>query len=210
MKKGIIALICMILTLVFIIVALIGPWYNRSAEVTDGEAYQNFKLTGVDTKIPDEDVKTKSWDKFVKEDMDNTDKAKSVKSVFDICMFLTLGALITAILALIGVLVMTFGFGNIKPIKMLGGIFGIITVILTIVAVLYFMVALPPAVSNAAKEAGFTEDIGFWDETNISGNKVSYGPGFAWYLMIVAFVLSLIGTIIVFIDKPSTIIAPPR
>ena len=106
-----------------------------------------------------------------------------------------------SIIAVVFILLLTFSSGNIKMFKMLGGIFGILTIIFTLIAPIYFMTTLPDALSSDSSQFG-GGDIAFWDEVNIFGMKISFGPSIAWYLMIVSFVTALIASIIVFMEKP--------
>lgn len=206
MKKGMIPLICMLLTLVFIIVALIGTWYTVSYEMNEENYYQNYGLTSAERKNPGEDdPKTESYAEM-KEDYEDSDAdAPSWIGVFDNAFYITIIALIVAIIALICILGMTFGFGNLKTMKMLGGIFGILTVVFCLVAPIYFMTAYP---SEMYKDA--PEEYGFWDEAEVDGTTYSLSPGFGWYLMIIGFVLSLVGALFIFMDKKSAIAAPPQ
>jgi len=41
-------------------------------------------------------------------------------------------------------------------------------------------------------------DIGFWWSTNVNGAQLSAGPGFAWYLMIIAGIIVLISAILLY------------
>lgn len=204
MKKGIIALICMVITLVFIIVALVGTWYGGHGEVESmgikGEVDYSFGLTGGEGKSEFAGQKETTEIEY--------DDDFDAKGVYDNTMYITIIALITAIIALICILGMTFNFGNIKTMKMLGGIFGILTVIFALVAAIYFMTALPE------ENRGTWGDVGFWDEVETSlmgvSMKLTVGPGYAWYLMIVSFITASIGSIIVFMDKPGPTMAPPQ
>ncbi len=199
-----IALICMLLTLVFIIVALVGPWYGGHGEVEsmgmEGEVDYSFGLTGGEGKSEFAGQKETTEIEY--------DDDFDAKCVYDNTMYITIIALITAIIALICILGMTFNFGNIKTMKMLGGIFGILTVIFALVAAIYFMTALPE------ENSGTWGDVGFWDEVETSlmgvSMKLTIGPGYAWYLMIISFVFALISSIILFMDKKGTIAAPPQ
>ena len=195
MKKGIVALICMILTLVFILVALVGTWYGGHGEEdvagTKVTVDYSMSLTGGEVKAEGEGQKITEEIKY--------DDDFDAKYVFDNTMYITIIALIIAIIALICILGMTFAFGNIKNMKMLGSIFGILTVIFTLIAPLYFMTALPLETKDVEGNT-----YNFWDEIELFGVKVSMGPGYAWYLMLVSFVFALIASIVVFMEKPST------
>ena len=168
MKKGIIALIGMIVALVFIIVAFFGSWYTGTQAGASGNFYlTKFETSGVTVEY--------SSPLLVGIDL---------KSIFDNTMYLTIGALVTAILALIGILGFVFNFGKPNTMRMLGFIFGIITFVLALVATLYFMTAFP------GKIPGYTE---FWNK--------DLGPGYAWYLMLVAAIIALIASIAMLLKK---------
>lgn len=205
MKKGIIALICMILTLVFILVALVGPWYSASGELAGAKVYTNYGLTSSETKDAGEDPETTSYADQKKDIKDAGDDVPSLYSVYDNTFYITIIALVIAIIALICILGATFSFGKIKTMKMLGGIFGILAVIFCLIAPIYFMTALPGEMWKNS-----TEKYGFWDTAEIWGAKVTFGPGYAWYLMIIGFITSLIAAIIIFMDKKAPMAAPPQ
>jgi hypothetical protein len=54
-------------------------------------------------------------------------------------MYISIIALITTILAIIGALGVAFNFGNPNTMGKVGGIFGILTFILALIAPIYFM-----------------------------------------------------------------------
>jgi hypothetical protein len=192
MKKGMIALIGMFVALVFIVVAFFGPWYtmNVNSSISGAEMDYNvgmfltkmeMKGMGQDVSISYADAKSQAAATGV-----NTDSFK----IIDYTMYLTMGAIITAILALIGILGFVFNFGNANKMRMLGVIFGVIAFILAIAAPLYFMTT------------SFTQgNYGFWFSQTITGMNVSGGPGFAWYLMIVAAIIALVASIAMLLKK---------
>jgi len=179
MKKGIIALIGMIVALVFILVAFFGPWYSG----TQAGATADFYLT----KVTASGV-TIEYSSPLLTGLD-------IKSTFDNTMYLTIGALVTAILALIGILGFVFNFGKPNMMRMLGFIFGIITFVLALVATLYFMTALPGKIPTYTA---------FWNK--------DLGPGFAWYLMLAAAIIALIASIAMLLKKsaPEVVAQPPQ
>ncbi len=155
MKKGGVALIGMILALVFIIIAFIGPWYSMS-----------FMGMSIDVGL-------------------TTEATSGVdRGPFDTTMYIAIFALITSILAFIGILGLSFGFGSAKTMKSIGGIFGILTFILALIAPLYFM--------TSAFLEGLGE-IGFWNDFG--------GPGYGWYIMIIAAIIALIASTFIFKEK---------
>ena len=183
MKKGMIPLVCMVLTLVLIIVAFIGPWWGGTEEdeFTDMEVESNMFLTKAVSKAGGAEI-TIDY-----EDLPDSDS----KTVFSNTYYMVIITLVFSILAIIGILGVTFNFGPIKTMNMIGLIFCILTFILALVAALYFMVALPDA----------TPDMdGFWMD--------SAGPAYGWYLMIISFILALIASIMIFMDKSVPKAAP--
>jgi len=90
-------------------------------------------------------------------------------------MYISIIALITAILALIGALGVAFSFGNPNTMGKVGGIFGILTFIFVLLAPIYFMTY-----------EGFAT-LGFWNDLG--------GPGYGWYLMLIAAIIALISSI---------------
>ena len=188
----------MVLTLVFIIVALVGTWYGGHGEEdvqgTKVTVDYSMSLTKGEVKGEGGGVEQTTEIKY-DEDMDG-------KHVFDNTMYITIIALVFAIISLVMVLLMTFSNAGMKNMKMIGIIFGILTVVFSLIAPLYFMMTLPEEMDTGG------EKLGFWDETEIMGITVSMGPGYAWYLMIVAFVTALVASIILFMDKPNPAMAP--
>ena len=145
MNKNMMALIGMVIALVFIIIALVGPWYSMSFfGITTEAGLFTEALTGVD------------------------------RGPWDTTMYIAVVALIFSLIALIGVLGINFKFGEVNMMSKIGGIFGILTFVLALVAPLYFMMSALEGMS----------EIGFWNEMG--------GPGYGWYMMILAAVVALI------------------
>jgi len=179
MKKGIIALIGMIVALVFVLVAFFGPWYNISMEISPAIKMEaSVGLTSAQVNGV-----TVSYSQVVGD-----------KGPIDTTMYLTVGALVMVILSLIGILGFSFNFGNPKTMKMVGGIFGIIAFIMALIAPIYFMTYFN------SESMG---NVGFWNQYG--------GPGFAWYLMIIAAIIALIASIAMLLKKsvPAAVIPTP-
>jgi len=214
MKKGMISLICMLLTLVFIIVALIGPWYSFGNKMSgagdDYESNTDITLTATTMSIGDEDPETTTHADAKKEYEDAEQDVPDLFGVFDNTLYITIVALIIAILALVGIAGIMFNFGNPKTMKMLGSIFSIITLVIAFVAVFYFMSAFP---SEAELKTVEGDDAGFWYSESKSESgvemSVSYGPGYAWYLMLVGAIFALVAVIFIFMDKPAPAMTQP-
>jgi len=121
MKKGIIALISMVITLVFIIVALVGTWYGMSTKL-EGVGTMDFEnevsatltsITGPDPETNEEVTKSNAdWRKQYEANGEDT----GIFDVLDNTFYITIFTVIIAILAVIGILGLTFNFGNPKTI----------------------------------------------------------------------------------------------
>jgi hypothetical protein len=134
-------------------------------------------------------------------------------------MYISIFAIITTIIALICVLGYIFKVGSSNTIRKLGVIFGIITFILAITAVIYFMIGWNNQVQEgisafstmSGTEVTEIEDIGFWYSQRQDGNVFTMGPGYAWYLMIIAGIITMISSLFIIIkEKPKTEPEPPK
>ena len=203
MKKGIMALIGMIVALVFIIVALVGPWYGMSMKYGSTESTASMSLTATTATLGGTTTTTSYAD------AKKTASDTGIYGIFDTTLYLTIFALIVAILALVFLLGHVFNFGKPKMMKNLAMLFGIITFIIAFVAVFYFMIAVPGENTTKTAEGG---DMGFWYSTSVSGTSLSVGPGFAWYLMLIAGIIALIASIAMLLKKsvPEAVAQPPQ
>jgi len=203
MDKKIVGLVGIIITLVLILVAFFTPWYNASMKGESGipggslDMTYNFYLTKAETK-------GSVYGEEIDETGDYSDyKDFPGKSVFNNTMYLTIIATILSIIALVGILGLSFNFGNPESMKKLGGIFGFLTLIFAIIAPVYFMYGYGDLVEesySAYISAGGLEsdfDFGFWFSYSEGGNEMSLGPGIAWYIMIVAGIIALISSIVI-------------
>jgi len=155
------AFIGMIITLVLILVAFFGPWYG--GESNSVESYASLtewtmKGGGMETTMK------------ISEMGDD-----DVEGVFNNTYYMSIAALIFAILALIGTLGLFFNFGPANTMKWLAFTFGMLTFIFALIAALYFMAALPGATDTGE---------GFWNDNT--------GPAYGWYLMLVAGIIGLV------------------
>jgi len=202
-----IALIGMILALVFVIVALVGPWYGISIKLTLGtaeiksDATMSLTATTLSVTTPLGSNTTTTSYADTREQAKATGTDTGILDIFNIAMYFTIFALIVAILALVFLSGYTFNFGKPHMMKNLAMVFGIITFIIVLAAVFYFMVAVPSQLKASDSNLQNVEDFGFWYSKSESGNSVSLGPGFAWYLMIVAGIIALISSLFIFMDK---------
>jgi hypothetical protein len=125
-------------------------------------------------------------------------------TTIETAMILTIIAIVTGIIALVGTAGFVFSKGKTKMMKFLGGGFGILTFILSLVPALYFM-------SIASTQTTY----GFWFSQSGGGISTSAGPGYAWYLMIVAAIIVVVSAAAILLKKIETepvktvVVAPP-
>jgi len=206
MKKDIFALISMVIGLILILVSLFGPWYSIS--ITNSENDTDYSQDSYLTKM---ETKGKLFGYDITNSSSYADAGNfEGKHIFDNTMYLTIGVLFASILAFIGLLGVMFHFGKTNTVRKICALFGIITFILAVMTISYFMVEF----TNQAEETASTYseisgeetlDIGFWFSKSSEGSKISTGPGYSWYLMIIAGIITLIFPVILLIkQKPTT------
>ena len=127
-------------------------------------------------------------------------------------MYLTIITFIIAVLAIIGIFGFSYSLGKSNIMLKIGMISGVITFIFTIITVLYFMIESVNQMQEARSSyfliSGAEDtlpEIGFWWNTNINGANISAGPGYSWYLMIIAGIIVLISSIILYKNKKAEV-----
>jgi hypothetical protein len=180
MRKDAIALIGMILTLIFILIAFYGTWYSIRMSVMGQEGSIEMTLTQMvygemEQAITYEEAKASSVPGL------NTDQL----DVFSNTMYIVIIALFFAFIGVLSHIGHIYKLVKSDILKLLGGIFGILVFILGIVAVIYFMTS------------GFYE-TDFWFSQTLMGTEMYGEPGYAWYLMIIAAIIALISSIPLF------------
>ncbi len=193
MRKGIVACAGMTLALVLLVVAFLGPWYTINGSGALGVNYNvGFYLTKMEAKgtIPGQDISLSMSYTDVKENAQMVGVNIESFAVINTAMYLTLCAIITALIAVIGIIAFIFNKGKPKTMKWLGGGFGFLTFFLALVPALYVM------------STGFAENSnGFWFSQSVLGVTVSGGPGYAWYLMMVVAIISVISAVEILLKK---------
>jgi hypothetical protein len=193
MRKGIVALVGMIIGLVLLVVSFLGPWYIINATgVFETEYSAGFYLTRLELQrnIGGQDV-TLSMD-YADAKMNIGDTAVNVQSfaMIETAMYLTLLALVTAVIAIMFMAAFVFQKGKPRTMKLGGGLFGVFTFLLTLLPALYFI------------NTEFVENInGFWFSMTIFNIKITGGLGYAWYLMIVAAIIAVICAAAILLKK---------
>jgi len=193
MRKGIVACASMIFGLILLFVAFLGPWYTINGSGALGVNYNvGFYLTKMEAKgtIPGQDISLSMSYTDVKENAQMVGVNIESFAVINTAMYLTLCAIITALIAVIGIIAFIFNKGKPKTMKWLGGGFWFLTFFLALVPALYVM------------STGFAENSnGFWFSQSVLGVTVSGGPGYAWYLMMVVAIISVISAVAILLKK---------
>jgi drug/metabolite transporter (DMT)-like permease len=193
MRKGIVACISMIVGLVLLIVSFLEPWYLINASGLLGAEYNmEIFLTQVQLQgnLGGQDVSLSMGYAEVKTNVQNTDVNIKSFTTIETAMYLTLLAMATAVIAIVCMAAFVFNKGKPKMMKLLGGLFGFLTFLFTIIPVLYFM------------NTEFVENSsGFWFSVSALGMTLTGGPGYAWYLMIAVAIIAVICAVTFLVKK---------
>lgn len=206
---NIMAVIAMVVVLSLVLIAFFIPWYSISMEMSmlGNKLSMNVdfyldKIDG-DSNFPDMENQTVplSYADLSKQG-ETTETQRTFIRIFDNTKYITIGAIVTAIIALICMLGVLFHFGNSNTMRKLWAVFGIITFILALVACIYLMTELTGEMTdiNDKKIDSFwySDSKTFWGVSM----SISMGPGYAWYLMIAAGIIALISSIFI-LKKPT-------
>jgi len=193
MRKGLIACIGMIIGLVLLLVAFFGPWYTIQGTGSLGADYNiRFFLERLEAKGTFMGNVLSLSMNYAEASVNEGNIGVNTNSfaVIDMAMRLTILAVVSAVISVIGMLAFVLQKGKSQSMKYLGGGFGMLTFVLAIVPAVYFMTT------------GFAEDsTGFWFTGTVLGVTLSGDPGYAWYLMIVTSIVALISSAAMLMKK---------
>jgi hypothetical protein len=193
MRKGIVAFSGMIVGLVLLIVTFTGPWYTMNATGTLGVDYNvGFYLTRLEAKgtINNQDFSLSIGYAEAKENAQRVGVNTESFTVIETAMYLTFFAMMTALIAVIGTAAFVFRLGTPKTMKYIGGGFGLLTFLVTLIPALYVM------------NTKFAENIsGFWFNQSVLGVTVTGGPGYGWYLLIAASIIAMVSAAAILFKK---------
>jgi len=238
-KLGISAeLIGILLVLVFLILALFGPWYCFSIQydydgvgrVSERNSETNFYLfhvenndywyEGFDEKTESIENKMDYDDLLYRSKVSEAGLSYSEYNAFDILdytFFIILGAFIATIIFLLYRSLFVFQFlNNPKLFKNISLLFGIIILLFSITAIIYFSISWTNIVLGESETLNYfsLSNFGknsFWYTAGSSSGETairySSGPGYSWYLTIIAGIIALISSISM-IKKPNIYIMP--
>jgi hypothetical protein len=193
MKKATVALVGMIAALVLLVLSFLGPWYIINASGILGAEYTvELYLTRVDLqgKIGGQDVMLSTGYTEAKMYLQDTNVNMESFAMIENALYLTLVAMVIAGITIICMTVFVYNKEGQKTMKFAGGLFGVLTFLLTILLALYAM------------NTEFVENIsGFWFGVSILGMRITGGPGYGWYLMIVVAIIALISAATILLVK---------
>jgi hypothetical protein len=205
MRKGIAACAGMIGGLVLLIAGFLGPWYGIHATgILGAEYHTHLFLTRMELQAEGQDIFVSLSYAEAKTNAENMNMNVESFTTIETGLYLSLLAMVTAILTIFFMAAYVLEKGGPTIMKFSGGGFAFLTFLFTLFPALYFMN------TEFVKNSG-----GFWFNLSILGMTITGGPGYAWYLMIVVAVLSLICAVVLFMIKISPAdaskekIAPP-
>lgn len=195
MSKGLIACIGMIVGLVLLLVAFFGPWYTILGSGSLGADYNvRFFLDHLEAKGTFMGSALSFSMNYAEASVNAGNIGVNTNSfaVVDMAMRLTIIAVVSAVISVIGMLAFVLQKGRSRPMKYLGGGFGMLTFVLALVPAVYFM------------STGFAQDsTSFWFSQTVLGVTLQGSPGYAWYLMIIASIVALISSAATLMKKIS-------
>jgi hypothetical protein len=189
---GIIVLIGAIL----LIAALVTPWYmeqsSQSGATITVNAYpgtpsQNGTIKYTCSGLPS----------FASCPPQTSYSAEHLNSTGMIAEYAFFIVIVGAVLGIIAAIMGLVSGGNSKRTRSAMAI-AVIALILAIAAAGLFAGALPGAIGNDSKghPSGTGPWSSFWGSGNVSGVNLTWGAGIGWYLTIGAFVLFLVGVVV--------------
>jgi hypothetical protein len=193
MRKGIVSFGGMIVGLVLLIIAFIGPWYAMNLSGALGmNGHVGFYLTRMEAKgmFNNQDLSISVGYANAKENAQSVGANTESFTIMENAMYLTFFAIVTTLIALIGIAAFVFRLGTPKIMKYIGGGFALLTFVLALAPALYVL------------NTKFAENIsGFWFSQSTFGVTITGGPGYSWYLMIIVAILALICAIAILVKK---------
>ena len=226
MKKKLTAIIIAFAILVLTLISFFGVWYSSHFSLMIGSSmnsYDNINfLTEGEVEVKNLFTGISKSSTYNYNDIENLvdyqDIPGFVPSVFDIynnTFFIMIILVLISVFALICYLLLFAPIGNTNLILKVGGGLSLLIFIVSIFAVCYFAIHYTilqnesiESIENLIGGSGLKGLLGFWSDlyytepiTNIS---LSYNssPGYAWYLMVLNSILSIIGFAVIMKKKP--------
>jgi hypothetical protein len=182
-KKGILALVFAIITMMVLIIAISLPWWGMQNDGSIDFGLFKYEVT--------------SDDFYSSSDLE--EKADDVGGT-------TNGIIINAIILLVGIIILLgcsialfflrwYNFSSKLNVIIL--VLILIAMILSILAPVYYAFAWPDAAEKTYEADLGISEIDFTGSKEISGDKYNYGPRAGWMIAFVGFVFALITMILI-------------
>jgi hypothetical protein len=193
---------------ILLITALITPWYAFKTSFYGGSTTQSF-YPGMPSTNGTIQYSCSDTPACSSQTSYNEARLNNTGTIAETGFFLLTGAIV------LGVVAALFGFasrGNTRRVRP-GLVFAVLTLLLAIVAPVLFAVALPGAISNdssnfyrpANTNGPWSSFIGSSSAGSRLGTiSLDWGPAIGWYLSIAAFVVVLVGLIVLFLNRKET------
>ncbi len=221
-KHAIIAMFIFMIMIVLIGISMFSAWYNMKMNLEGSIDGEDVKADmDMEMHLDDADINL-NIKASEGGDYDFSGKGKykeNVKSTMDITAYLALISIIILILGIIFIGIYSLG----KISNRIGLLLGILGLIFILITFIYFPIGITGAMKKEYEEGGGMEELKQYnleyDGSFIGGKEVtlpaskmpgapadttgeldikwSWGPHYGWYLFIVAFILSIIGLILV-------------
>ena len=193
MRKGITAFFGMIAGFVLLVIAFLGPWYAINGIGSFGiDGDIDFYLTRMEAKgtLNNQVISISVGYANAKENAQSLGVNIDSFIVIENAMYLSVFALVAALIAVIGIAAFVFRFGTPIIMKYFGGGFAFLTFVLALFPTIYIM------------NTEFIENMnGFWFSQSVLGVAWTGGPGYAWYLMILVAIIALISSASILVKK---------
>lgn len=183
----------MIIALVLLIVSFLGPWYLVNANgVLGGDYRMEMFLSHLDFegRFGNQEISMSMDYETAKTKAQSTDVNVESFTTIETVMYMMLPTILIVFISACCLAAFVFKIGAPKMMKMIGGLFAVLTFLLIVIPALYFMS------TDYVKNSG-----GFWFSYSGLGMTISGGPGYAWYLAIAAAIISVICTGAILVKK---------
>ncbi len=196
-----------VIAIVLAIVSVAAPWWSENFSgsgsflgiTIDVNGNANYGLFGVTSTVSSPRANSTNTSTY--------ENAPHVGSVFSLASILVVLGLIAGIgMAALSIM------PNAR-FKRFAALLGVVAFLLSLLAPIYVMSALPDAVNaDSGSTTSFTTVSGFWGTKSSSflsiSTSVTWGAGFGWYLALVAAVLFFIGALVLLASRRPAMPAP--
>jgi len=186
---------CALIAFILVVITLFGTWYSFGGEGSGMSVSVDMGLRDMSMTAESQGVEMSNTTSY----SDLPDSA--LIDVFNLTQILVILALAFTLLMFVFALLVGLG----KVSGKIGIVFGALALAFVLIAFIYFMVALPASMEETSPTG--SPISGFWGSESMDfigeSMSLSWGPGWAWYMMVIAFIFALIGTIMLVGAEPT-------